>query len=574
MGRILYVWSPNWPITSYRRRRPGAWREAEPFALVETEKNARRLRAVNDAAARLGLAPGGKLADALAVAPNLKTASAEPDAEAEALQALCDWCVRYSPAIAVDPPDGLFLEVSGIEALWVLPLEGEGRAPVAKGDWEDGVTALRDCSASAPTAQSSSSREPLETGPKIRPASVTPSSRCSATGPILPLPGEGSLLHDLLGRLHAQGIPAQGAVASTPGAAWALARFAPLSSPDASEAERLAPLPVGALRIDWDTEAGLRRLGLKTIGQVRALPRAQLARRFGQRLLLRLDQAAGELEEALPYRRPPAPFFERLAFFEPIAAPEDLARAAGDVLEKLCAALEARGMGARRFTVAFHRVDGQPLPLTAGTALAGRDPRRLARLFAPKLETVDPGFGLEAVTAEADRVEPLALRQTPLAGAADDEAQAGAADLVDRLKARLGEDAVWRAEVRESWVPERTVAHAQPFAPRSGKQWDPARPRPLRLFERPEPIEAMAPVPDDPPLQFRWRGRLCKVRAAEGPERIAEEWWRRPIEAAGPARVRDYYRVEDAEGRRFWLFRAGLYEPGTPSRWFVHGLFE
>ena len=167
-------------------------------------------------------------------------------------------------------------------------------------------------------------------------------------------------------------------------------------------------------------------------------------------------------------------------------------------------------------------------------------------------------------------------RPSPDLGQAQTQAQAeaGAADLVDRLKARFGEDAVWRAEVKESWVPERTVAHAQPFAPRSGRRWDLARPRPLRLFERPEPIEAMAPVPDDPPLQFRWRGRLCKVRAAEGPERIAEEWWRRPIDAVGPGRVRDYYRVEDADGRRFWLFRAGLYEPGAPSRWFVHGLFE
>ena len=230
------------------------------------------------------------------------------------------------------------------------------------------------------------------------------------------------MLADLIARLAAQGIPAQGAVAATPGAAWALARFAPRHfAPRHQEdkaREDLAPLPVAALRLDPDTEAGLRRLGLKTIGQVTALPRAQLARRFGPRLLLRLDQAAGDVEEALPYRRPPPPFFARLAFVEPIAAPEDLARAACDILETLCADLEARGSGARRFTVTFHRVDGKPLPLTVGAALASRDPRRLVRLFAPKLETVDPGFGLEAVTAEADRVEPLAPRQTPLAGAA------------------------------------------------------------------------------------------------------------------------------------------------------------
>jgi protein ImuB len=429
------------------------------------------------------------------------------------------------------------------------------------------------------------------------------------------------LLADLLARLAAQGIPAQGAIASTPGAAWALARFAPqfplpsgegvprtgarTSERRSARGERVAPsedsrppaypsssrspceqgpsfsrgekdlkaLPVAGLRLDLDVELALRRLGLKTIGQVMALPRAQLARRFGQRLLLRLDQATGDVEEALPYRRPPTPFFERLAFAEPISAPEDLARAACDILRKLCASLEARGMGARRFTLCFHRIDGRSFPLTLGTARVSRDAGRLARLYAPRLETIDPGFGLEVVTAEADLVEPLKPRQAPIAGAEAEAAEAGAADLVDRLKARLGDEAVWRAEVKESWVPERTVAHAQPFAPRSGRRWDPARPRPLRLFTRPEPVEAMAPVPDDPPLQFRWRGRLCKVRAAEGPERIAEEWWMRPIEAVGPGRVRDYYRVEDEEGRRFWLFRVGLYQAGQPSRWFVHGLF-
>ncbi len=532
---------------------------------------------MNAAAAAQGLGPGLKLTDALAVLPGLKTAPAEPDAEAQALQALCDWCVRYSPAVAADPPDGLFLEVSGMEGMWgegeeILPLQGEGWAPFGIAEREDGVSALRDSSPSKFTKRikrsSSSLVVSVAAGGRMRPASVTPSSRCFATGPILPLAGEGSLLADLVARLAAQCIPTQGAIAATPGAAWALARFAP----DVPSSD-LAPLPVAGLRLDLDTELALRRLGLKTIGQVMALPRAQLARRFGQHLLLRLDQATGDLEEALPYRRPPTPFFERLAFAEPISAPEDLARTSLDILAKLCASLEARGSGARRFTVSFHRVDGRSFPLTLGTALASRDPKRLARLFAPRLETIDPGFGLEVVTAEADLVEPLKPRQAPIAGAEAEQAEVGAADLVDRLKARLGEEAVWRAEVKESWVPERTVEHAQPFAPRSGKHWDPARPRPLRLFPRPEPVEAMAPVPDDPPLQFRWRGRLCKVRAAEGPERIGEEWWTRPIEAVGPARVRDYYRVEDEEGRRFWLFRAGLYEAGQPSRWFVHGLF-
>lgn len=512
---------------------------------------------MNAAAAAQGLSAGWKLADALAVLPGLTTAPAEPEAEAQALQALCDWCVRYSPAVALAPPDGLFLEVSGVEALWA------GILPPLRG------------------------KDYRRAGAKRRPAPEDGGATDA----------EDFLLVDLLMRLRAQGFPALGAIASTPGAAWALARFAPVDPPSfrmglppasagvrqcgslppqegkENDRARLAPLPVAALRLDPDTEAGLRRLGLKTIGQVMALPRAQAARRFGLGLLLRLDQALGDLEEALSYRRPPTPFFERLAFAEPISAPDDLARAGRDILEKLCARLEAEGRGARRFTLTFHRLDGRSFPLSVGTALVGRDPLRLARLVAPKLETVDPGFGVEVVTAEAERVEAMAARQAAIAEAGAVAAEAGVADLVDKLKSRLGEEAVWRAQVKESWVPERTVARAAPFAARSGTRWDPARPRPLRLFRRPEPIEATAPVPDDPPVQFRWRGRVRRVRAAEGPERIAEEWWKKPIEAVGPERVRDYYRVEDSEGRRFWLFRVGLYSPEAPSRWFVHGLF-
>ncbi len=642
---------------------------------------------MSDAAAVAGLFPGMKLTDALAVAPRLATAPAEPETEVEALQALADWCVRYSPAVAMDAPDGLFLEVSGSEALWI-PQPRHSRA-----EWSEA---------------------------ERRPGNDETDYNLDASST-----AEAALLADLLERLAAQGIPAFGAVAATPGAAWALARFSAPFQPAAGERSRpaasspasrpsgkgldpsarprsearqdrghdllpqkatdeevgpegklapaspselgfasrsgdlardlaktragpdgrvkplarraakpgleatgrprsldgssagaifsprlrgdeagasppttgrdrgadrppypphgagqdLAPLPVAALRLDPETEAGLTRLGLKTIGQVTALPRAQLAKRLGQTLLLRLDQATGAVRETPPWRRAPAPWFERLALVEPISTPDDLARAAGDILEKLCARLEREGQGARRFHLTFHRLDGKMATLTVGTALAGREAARLARLFAPKLETVDPGFGVEVTTLEADRIEPLAPRQVRLAETGEaaldpDLARAAVAELVDKLQARLGEDCVWRPTVRETWVPERAVAHSDPFAtPKVERGWDPARPRPIRLFKRPEPIDAIAPVPDDPPVQFRWRGRLHRVRAAEGPERIAEEWWRKPIGEVGPDKVRDYYRVEDGDGARFWIFRAGLYTAGTPSRWFVHGLF-
>jgi protein ImuB len=188
------------------------------------------------------------------------------------------------------------------------------------------------------------------------------------------------------------------------------------------------------------------------------------------------------------------------------------------------------------------------------------------------LEEVDPGFGVEVVTLAAERVAPLHPRQGRLD--AEDIPPEGLAPLIDQLCNRLGEDRVWRDEAFPSHAPERAVVRRPPLAePGERKGWDSERPRPVRLFRRPEPIEAVAPVPDDPPLLFRWRGLSHRIRRAEGPERLGEEWWRAPFDEASPAKVRDYYRVEDEAGARFWVFRQGLYQAGGPARWWLHGLF-
>ena len=306
-----------------------------------------------------------------------------------------------------------------------------------------------------------------------------------------------------------------------------------------------------------------------------AIPRGPFARRFGRAALTRLDQALGREAEALTFRRPPTPWFARLAFAEPISAPQDMARVTADVTASLCARLETEGQGARRFEIAFHRVDGQALPLSIGLSLPGRDPARIAKLFAPKLETVDPGFGIEVVTIMAYAVEPISGRQARLDKAREATVEEGLGPLIDRLTNRLGEDRVWRAVAVESHVPELSVGRARPLAkPSETKPWDRETPRPTRLFRRPEPVEdVIALTPDDPPIQFRWRGQLHRVRRAEGPERIGEEWWKGAIEDVQVGHVRDYYRVEDAEGARFWLFRAGLYDAKDGPKWWLHGLF-
>jgi protein ImuB len=538
MGRILCAWSPTWAIANWRRRNPSdspaeafsaevdtgsakKMRQSKeslrrsptgsgsgPFGLIETVKAVRRLAAVDLQAARLGLRPGQKATDAMALVPELTTAEAEPEADAAALIALVDWCVRFSPAVAADAPDGLFLDVGGVSHLWG---------------------------------------------------------------------GEVAMLADFQARLLAAGLPFRCAIADTPGAAWALAHYGQdgtIAAPG-GQAELIAPLPPAALRIDPEAAAQIERLGLRRVGQLMEIPRAPLGRRFGARTLDRLDQALGRSKEALTFRRPPSPWFARLAFAEPISTPEDMARVAFDICARLCARLDAEGQGARRFELAYHRLDGQALTVGVGLSLPGRDAKRIARLFVPKLDVLDPGFGIEVVTLAALEVEPIGGRQARLDTARNAAIEDGLAPLVDRLVNRLGEERVWRAVPVESHVPELAVGRARPLAPPSdAPPWDPETPRPVRLFRRPEPLESViALTPDDPPSQFRWRGQLHRIRRAEGPERIGEEWWKGGIDDVSVGHVRDYYRVEDQDGGRYWLFRAGLYEPDQAPRWWLHGLF-
>jgi protein ImuB len=507
MPRILSVWSPSWAIATWRRKHvSGSPAEGAPFVLIVSERGVRRLSAVDEAAQALGLYPGQKATDAMALVPELATADADPDGDAKSLEALVDWCVRFSPAVAADPPDGLFLDITGVAHLWG---------------------------------------------------------------------GETRMLADLLARLAGAQIPARGAVAGSAGAAWALARFGVdrIVAEAGAEARLLAPLPVVALRLEAQAAQQLPRLGLGAIGKLAALPRDQLTRRFGAGVTTRLDQALGRAEEALVFRRAPTPWFERLAFAEPISAPEDLARSSRDIAARLCRRLDEAAQGAARFELAFHRLDGRPERLSIGLSLPGRNADAVARLFAPMLERVDPGFGIESVTLLAEGVERLAERQTSLEALGRIAPEDGVAPLADRLINRLGETRLWRAQPYPSHIPERSVVRRPLFAPAPETGWDKDRPRPLRLFRPPEPIEAAAPIPDDPPIFFLWRGVRRRVRRAEGPERLAEEWWRQAPGETDPSQLRDYYRVEDETGARYWIFRAGLHGAPTPPKWWLHGLF-
>jgi len=512
----------------------------------------RLLAAVNPAAAAAGLAPGMPLADALSFLPGLLTAAAEPAADAAALVRLAQWCARYSPWTAPDGGDGIGIEITGCAHLWG---------------------------------------------------------------------GEEKLAADLARRLARPidfdgGIAHRIAIAGTLGAAWALARFAavpgrPALPPPGTEQAALAALPVEALRLDPTTAAGLRRVGLCRIGDLYPMPRDALARRFGDTVACRLDQALGQLPEPLsplgetPVRR------VRLSFAEPIADPADLCRATERLASDLAARLAREGWGARRLGLAFHRVDGRVEEIRLGTARPSRDARHLAGLLVAKLDTVDPGLGVEDMILALFAAEPLPAEQTSMHpfsrwGRGGDFAAASIAPLLDRLGARLGLAAISRLAARESHIPERasiSVSAAEvnvvpglpeglnpearkPDAefmdagsgaarcPRMTKEGNAAKPpRPVRLFSPPEPIDAVWLLPDDPPFRFTWRRRPYRVRCADGPERIAEEWWTEGAAVFSAGAIRDYYRVEDAEGRRFWLFRAGLADKPL-TRWYIHGVFS
>ena len=472
------------------------------------------------------------LADALSFLPGLATALAKPAEDAAALRRLAEWCGRYSPWTAPDGADGVRVEITGSAHLWG---------------------------------------------------------------------GERALAADLAARLDRRGVASRIVVADTLGAAWAMARFAETHDsvvilPPGELRAALASLPVEALRLDPITAQGLRRVGLKRVGNLYAMPRDALARRFGETVARLLDQALDELPEPLsplgevPSRR------VRLSFAEPIAEPADLMLATERLTADLVLRLAREGTGARRLDLAFHRVDGRVERIRIGTARPSRDPHHLAALFRERLDTIDPGLGIEDMILAACAVESLPAEQIGLPGHTAGNETSGIAPLLDRLGNRLGLAAISRLEPRESHIPERASVRVSP-SPTQPCELGPPSPamrervrsaakgvrvkpagglkprRPIRLLEPPEPVEAFWLLPDDPPFRFMWRRRRHRVLRADGPERIADEWWL-PGASGEVDAIRDYYRVEDEEGRRFWLYRAGLHGGDHKPRWFVHGIFS
>jgi protein ImuB len=483
-----------------------------------------RLAAVTAGTLARGLTPGLTLADARARAPDLRVADHDPAADAAALDRLLADFGRFSPMVALDPPHGLVLDVTGCAHLFG---------------------------------------------------------------------GEAGLVAAVAARGARWRLTTRTALARTPRTARALARFGPggIVAPG-GDAAAVARLPAAALELEPRDLLALRRAGLTTVGEVDRRPRAALAARFGAILPDRLDQLTGRVDQRITPHRPPPPVRVDRVLAEPVTGEDQVLAVLADLLAEAARALEARGEGARRFALTLYRVDGATRTVALATARPGRDPAALLRLFRERLAALaaplDAGFGFEQLALAAGATAPLSPTQTRVRIAAPTGLDLPAADpaalaaLVDRLSARLGPGAVLRLEPAASHLPERAVrlrpalatGDVRPEDPDAADDDGPADApedppgRPLQLFDPPQPVEATALAPDGPPAAFRWRRATHRIVRAEGPERIAPEWWRTP-----QARARDYYRVEDEEGRRFWLFRAGAYGETPPPRWYVHGLF-
>lgn len=387
------------------------------------------------------------------------------------------------------------------------------------------------------------------------------------------LGGEEALLRDVLRRLDEAGFAVRAAIADSWGAAHALARFGPSPSmivESANSRPAVSPLPVAGLRLSRDVTASLTALGFEAVADLLAQPRAPLVLRFGPELGRRLDQIVGLAAEPIDPVRPVDMIEVRQSFAEPIGAADTIRKYIAKLAAMLCLKLGERGLGARRLDLICHRVDTHFQAVRAGMALPIRDAKRIARLLDDKVEKIDPGFGIEIMELAATLVEPLDARQqrTSLV----DEPEADVSGLVDLLATRIGEQRIYRASPVPSDVPERSVMRIPALSPDADTSWPANWPRPARLLAKPEPIETVALLPDHPPASFIWRGIRRRIRRADGPERVFGEWWKRDAELAA---VRDYFRVEDEAGERFWIYRAGDGEDAATGsqRWFLHGIF-
>jgi protein ImuB len=549
MRRIASVWLPQLAIERWTKSSGSP--PDTPIVLTVEGPHGLVIHAVTKAAAERGATAGARLTDARALDPALVAVPADPEGDASLLQRLARWAGRWSPLVEVDGPEGLRLDVTGVAHLF------GGERELARD--------VRHCFARigftvrvaiAPTAAAAWALSHYGPSPSI----VTPAQ---AGSPLIISRRDAKTQRGWSSHNH-------------------LCDSASLREIEGQRDSRfrgndelvdsLTRLHVSALRLDPDTVRTLERLGLKTVGALIDLPRLALARRFrgGEDVVDALDRMLGRKPEPLTAAPADPPPRALLKLEEPATHPEAASQALERLIPELVRQLQQRHLGARRLSLTGYRVDGSVAVAVVATAIPSREPKHLARLLSDKAATLNPEFGFDAFALTADWSESLAAAQDSLV-----EAPSGTrelARLIDRLTVKLGPKRVRRPQRFESHLPERTSEWASavtsPSPPLAGEGH---YLRPQRLLDRPEAIDVIYATPEGMPRRFVWRRAVHDIARAEGPERIAPEWWRQP----SSSRLRDYYRVEDQAGRRYWIYREGIAGDGRGGapNWFIHGLF-
>lgn len=380
--------------------------------------------------------------------------------------------------------------------------------------------------------------------------------------------GEEAYLNDIINRFTKRGYTVRAAMADTIGCAWATARYGKQLIVDiGKQLNTLQPLPVSSLRLSEETVSMLQKLGLRKINDIINLPRSALRRRFGAEIVQRLRQAIGEEEEIIVPVYPIALYAERLPCIQTINTREGLETALQHLLSQLCLRLCKEGKGLRKAFFRGYRTDGGATGIEITTAQPSQNFEHLFQLFSIRLSGIEPKEGIELFLLEATVVEAIVIKQEGLWQTKSNGLHAQVLNLMDVFTTRFGQGAVQRFLPAQSYWPERSYTQTADLNEEPAAHWKLDRPRPLQLLSPPHLIEVTAPIPDYPPLNFRYQGQLHKVIKADGPERIEQEWWIQDGEH------RDYYAVEDEGGKRYWLFRSGHYNELTSPKWFLHGFF-
>lgn len=470
-----------------------------PFVLRAPSHGRMIITAANAKAEIQGIVKGMVLADARAIYPDLEVQDDRPDLWIRLLKRLAEWCIRFTPVVAVDPPDGLLLDVTGCSHLWG---------------------------------------------------------------------GDTSYLKEIVKKLISRGYDVRASISDTIGAAWGLARYGgqSLVIPSGKHIDELMKLPPEALRLESETVERLHKLGLHQIRQFSSIPRQSLRRRFGPQFLSRLDMAAGQEIETIEPVVPIEPYQERLPCLEPIVTAVGIEIALRELLKTLCSRLQQEQKGLRTSALKCYRVDGKIEQVTIGTNRPSRHAEHLFKLFENKLSSIEPDLGIELFVLEASRVETHLVEQEKIWQGGAGLADVRLSELIDRLENKIGANSVHRYLPDEHYWPERSIKSTSSILENPTTSWRAERTLPLHLLRQPDPIDVTAPIPDYPPLLFIHRGKRHQVVKADGPERIEQEWWLQQ------GQHRDYYRVEDEEGNRYWIFRLGHYHDET-FQWFLHGFF-